>query len=290
MTDPNQRLVVITGTQDAVVKAEEMIMFLVANPQMDARTAIDMLVEDKNRGGVWGSGPPYPNLPNQGQNMTGYAYQAPAMGAYQPMYGGGYAAAEMEIFYASKTYMGRIIGKSGVTINDLQKRSGCDIQINQNVPHGQDCEISIKGTRQGIESVKMMLREIIESGPNHPYAGGSGAVSYDQQGGYQQAPPMSYPYQQPQAQPYGGYAYGAQGYQPAPTYGQPQMPPYQAQQPYGMPAYQAPPPQQYGQPPMQQAPPPPPAEVWRTATTADGQTYYYNEKTGQTQWEKPMGM
>ena len=53
--------------------------------------------------------------------------------------------------------MGRVIGQKGVTINDLQKRSSCDIQINQDVPPGQDCEITIKGSRQGIDSVKRML-------------------------------------------------------------------------------------------------------------------------------------
>ena len=78
----------------------------------------------------------------------------------------------MEIFYASKNFMGRIIGQKGVTINDLQRRSACDIQINQDVAPGQDCEISIRGSRQGIEMVKQMLREIIEIGmvPQYPEA------------------------------------------------------------------------------------------------------------------------
>ena len=70
----------------------------------------------------------------------------------------------MEIFYIAKNFMGRIIGQKGVTINDLQRRSACDIQINQDVPPGQDCEISIRGSRQGIDMVKQMLREIIEIG------------------------------------------------------------------------------------------------------------------------------
>ena len=314
VSDPSTRLVIVTGTEDAVVKAEEMIMFLVANPTMDAATAIDMLVEDKARGGVWGSGPPYPNLPNQGRGMQGPAgygygggaYGAPAAGIYQQpvvAYGGGYGAAgtEMEIFYAAKTYMGRIIGSRGVTINDLQKRSGCDIQINQDVPHGQDCEISIKGSRQGIEMVKTMLREIIEMGPNHPYAGGAGTLqspyAAGMVGGYQQAgygqvaaPMQTYGYQQPAAQPvpYGGaYAYGTPAY-PAAPYGQPAVYGQAPSQPYGMSTYQqAPTTQQYAQPPMQA---PQPAAVWRSATTPEGQTYYYNEKTGETQWEKPVGM
>lgn len=284
-----------------------MIMFLVANPAMDASTAIGMLVEDKARGGsVWGSGPPYPNLPNQGKDMQGTSYAAPVAGGYQQQPGGygayGTPGMEMEIFYAAKTYMGRIIGQRGVTINDLQKRSGCDIQINQDVPHGQDCEISIKGSRQGIEMVKVMLREIIEMGPNHPYAGGAGAAaqtggyggaSYPvQTGGYSQAPLMqaAYPYQQPAAQPYGQpYAYGAQPYQPA-AYSQPPMGYQATPQPYGMPAYQVTPQQQYAQQPTMQQAQLAPASVWKTANTADGQTYYYNEATGATQWEKPAGM
>jgi hypothetical protein len=43
------------------------------------------------------------------------------------------------------------------------------------------------------------------------------------------------------------------------------------------------PPSPYGAPPVQASP-------WRTATAADGQVYYYNEKTGQTQWDKPAEM
>ena len=204
--DTSQKQVTMTGTEQSVVKAKEMVLFLVANPSMDAMQSLSMLMDDKiQRGGVWGSGPPYPNLPNSGQNMQpgggGYGgYDQPHGGggggghyggggnqgsygggggqSYQqpgPSHGGGGGGGqETEIFFAAKHYMGRIIGSKGVTINDLQKRSGSDIQINQDVPPGRDCEISLRGQRQGIEMAKNMLREIIETGPNHPYAGGGG--------------------------------------------------------------------------------------------------------------------
>lgn len=204
-----QKHVTITGTELAVTKAKEMVLFLVANPLMDAMQSINMLIEDKlHGGGVWGSGPPYPNLPNMGQNMqptdgrtggdNGYdqqqyygghqaaaptpqpyyappvPYAAPTPPVYQPaiqapygQYGSGMGSSggiEVEVFYAAKQFMGRIIGSKGVTINDLQRRSSTDIQINQDVPPGQDCEITIRGSRQGIEMVKQMLREIIEIG------------------------------------------------------------------------------------------------------------------------------
>lgn len=205
----DNKSVTITGTEQSVTKAKEMVMFLVANPMMDAMQGLNMLMEDKlHKGGQWGSGPPYLNMPNMGQgmmpHMVGNPYGAPAAaaagydqtaygaaaGAYgqaPPAYGAaapqqgygappaayGAAAGGAEMFMVAKTYMGRIIGQKGVTINDLQKRSGCDIQINQDVPHGQDCEISIRGSPQGIQMAKQMLQEIIETGPNHPYAGGA---------------------------------------------------------------------------------------------------------------------
>jgi predicted PilT family ATPase len=53
-TGSDQKHVTITGSDQSVAKAKEMILFLVANPLMDAMQSINMLVEDKlQRGGVW---------------------------------------------------------------------------------------------------------------------------------------------------------------------------------------------------------------------------------------------
>jgi hypothetical protein len=103
----------------------------------------------------------------------------------------------------------------------------------------------------------------------------------------------------------GGPAYGQPIQQPQPTV------PYQQQQqqpgPYGsVGGGYMPVPQQQQQQPMvaavataavpRQAPPIPPqpvaavAALWKAATSPDGQIYYYNERTGETQWEKPPGM
>eukprot|EP00571_Detonula_confervacea_P016774 CAMPEP_0172298140 /NCGR_PEP_ID=MMETSP1058-20130122/920_1 /TAXON_ID=83371 /ORGANISM="Detonula confervacea, Strain CCMP 353" /LENGTH=599 /DNA_ID=CAMNT_0013007383 /DNA_START=32 /DNA_END=1831 /DNA_ORIENTATION=+ len=300
--DPNHRQVTITGMKESVIKAEEMILFLCANPAVDSMDALQMLVRDKAHGGrVWGSGPPYPNFPNQGQGMpldglmgsgtrgtgsfrhtsvgyNGYSSQQTSENRYGPSGSGGANAVgliETDMFPCAKMYMGRVIGQKGMTINDLQKRSGCDIQINQNVPTGQDCQVSIKGSRQGIEMAKQMLQEIIELGPNHPYAGGHGQFG-NIQGGQQS-------YQQQ------SYRYADQGYQPQVyshrQYALPQ------QQFGGQPVYQQQPQQghQYGVQldahiPVGQASP------WRAASAADGQIYYYNQMTQETQWDRPSGM
>lgn len=304
--EAGRRLVTITGTPESVAKAEEMVLFLAANPAVDALQALNMLTRDKTQGGgVWGSGPPYPNLPSGGQGMpdqgvadagfpgAGYGAGPPGPsagyggGTYGP--GGGAEPAAggpgggSDIFPCSKTHVGRVIGQKGATINDLQKRSGCDIQINQNVPQGQDCQITLRGSREGIEMAKRMLQDILELGSNHPYAGGHGQYGTGQQGAdpYQQQPAYggyAAPGQQQQPQMYAPQPYGAQA-QPSP-YGQPyqQAPPAQAYPPHGSP---------YGAPPgAPQAAPSP----WKAATAADGQVYYYNQITQETQWDRPAGM
>lgn len=95
---------------------------------------------------------------------------------------------------------------------------------------------------------------------------------YQQGGGYGQ--PAQYAYQQQGTTYNQGYSQGYdQSYQaPMAGYGQPQAG-------YGQVPYSAPPP----------VAAPAPSE-WKSASSPDGQIYYYNERTGQTQWEKPAGM
>ena len=81
----------------------------------------------------------------------------------------------------------------------------------------------------------------------------------------------------------GGGGYGQQAYG-QPAYGQPNT--YGGGQQYQQAGGYAAPQAAYGAPP---AAVPPPSE-WNTATAPDGQTYYYNQRTGETTWQKPPGM
>jgi hypothetical protein len=110
--------------------------------------------------------------------------------------------------------------------------------------------------------------------------GGGYQQGYQQQQPYQHQQPYQDPYRQPvapphQQQPQYGGQYGA--------YPQQQQQPYAPMQQYGMP-------QQQPGGMMQQLPQPPDASPWRAATAADGQVYYYNQITQETQWDRPAGM
>lgn len=317
-TNPDEKVVIVLGKPEAVAKAREMIMFLTSNPQVDSAQSLQLLIDEKKRtGNQWGTGPPYPGLPNLGtdmhpsqlQGMPGqygaqsipssyptqnyygapaaanpYAPQNPYPGA-QPQ-GPPFGGVETDTIFISKQYTGRIIGQKGVTINDLQRRSGTNIQINQNPPPGQDCPVSVRGTRQGIDMVKLMVDEIIRSGPQHPYAGGSGTAGVPGVGG---PPSHQYSGMYAQQQPYPSMA------QPNQLYQQPQAPyhaqpygPYGTQMPHAH--YAQPLPQSYTVPASLPPPPAPATSPWKTATAPTGQIYYYNEVTQETSWEKPPGM
>ena len=66
------RLITLIGTEESVVKAEEVITFLIKNPSVDSKSAVNMIFREKTQGlSAWGSGPPYSSMPNNGQNMKG---------------------------------------------------------------------------------------------------------------------------------------------------------------------------------------------------------------------------
>ncbi len=116
-------------------------------------------------------------------------------------------------------------------------------------------------------------------------AQGGGYQQQQQDGGYGQQAPQ-----------YGGHQQQAdygQGYGQGQGHGQ------SYNQGYGQQGYQATQAAAYSQPPVAQyqapppayaAPPAAPVSEWKSATSPDGQVYYYSERTGETQWNKPMGM
>lgn len=54
-------------------------------------------------------------------------------------------------------YVGRVIGKGGEQIRDLQARSGCKIDVDQNVPAGAPRVLTYQGTRKTIDFAKQLI-------------------------------------------------------------------------------------------------------------------------------------
>ena len=61
-------------------------------------------------------------------------------------------------------YVGRVIGKGGEQIRDLQARSGCKIDVDQNVPAGAPRVITYQGTRKTIDFAKQLVTILCSEG------------------------------------------------------------------------------------------------------------------------------
>jgi rRNA processing protein Krr1/Pno1 len=216
---------------------------------------------------------------------------------------------------SAKAYVGRLIGRGGETINQIQSRSGARVQIEQNVPEGCPCRVNITGNPQNVAIAAQIVQDIIVNGPNSaaavlasaPNMGGGGGGMMQGGGGYYGAPGGMGGYGMPQQQMYGG-GYGQQqgmgmyqqqgsGYNSAPQQQQPVYGQQQQQQPvYGQqqPVYGQ---QQYGAAAgagngwgeaagghMRSAPPTKVLPAgWTEHKTEDGNTYWHNASTGVSQ-------
>lgn len=61
-------------------------------------------------------------------------------------------------------YVGRVIGKGGEQIRDLQARSGCKIDVDQNVPDGAPRVLTYQGSRKAIDFAKQLVGILCSTG------------------------------------------------------------------------------------------------------------------------------
>jgi far upstream element-binding protein len=73
----------------------------------------------------------------------------------------------VQVVECPKSCLGRIIGKGGETVNQIQARTGTRIHIEQSVPPGAPCRVHICGDRAAIEGAIKQLREVA-TGPAAP--------------------------------------------------------------------------------------------------------------------------
>lgn len=196
---------------------------------------------------------------------------------------------------APKSVVGRIIGRAGETIKQLQRHTGATIQIDQST---DPCRITIAGQPPGPDNAKKMVEDIINGvdpfRPAMPYGADPYGGGYGMGGGYA---PYGMPGMAPQAwgapamaPPFGGMpgagAYGmpgpAAGFPGAGGYGAPgggAADPYAAA--YGAAGGAGGYPGAGGNPAA--------AAGWQELHDDQGRPYYYNAARGVTQWEKPEG-
>lgn len=131
-----------------------------------------------------------------------------------------------------KSLVGRVIGRGGSTINDLQNKSGTRIQIEQNVPEGTPCKVCITGPPQAVQLGIQMVMAVMAHGPVRTQQGGpppgfSGFPQYGQvpQIQYHGSYPQGFGVPQGYGMQYGSYAqmhyggYAPPGFAVSPGYG-----------------------------------------------------------------------
>lgn len=110
-----------------------------------------------------------------------------------------------DVVDAPKMIIGRVIGRGGETVKQIQKITGATIQIDQS---GDPCKVSLAGQPAAVEKAKQFVIEIVNGGDPFAIAGmqggpmGSGGPMGPGPGG----PPGGY------GGPPGGYAGGYGGY------------------------------------------------------------------------------
>jgi len=57
--------------------------------------------------------------------------------------------------------VGRVIGRAGQTIRGLQAQTGANLSIDQNVPDGTPCTVTITGSPEAIAAAKAQVNELI---------------------------------------------------------------------------------------------------------------------------------
>jgi len=113
-----------------------------------------------------------------GDDPDGFSPSSPQMGAgglaYLQNWGPGgplgmhdanLGPEQLETVHCPQALVGRLIGKQGDTIKDLQRRSGARIQIDQNFPEGTPRVVTVEGSAQCVALGVQLVRSLIGNSP-----------------------------------------------------------------------------------------------------------------------------
>ena len=196
-----------------------------------------------------------------------------------PAVGNG-APGRLATFECPKGLVGRVIGKGGETINELQRRSGARIQIEQRVAEGEPCVVEVQGDDRAVEEARRLVHEVMGGKRLDPPYVAYAYAAMAQQGAYGFPP-----------QPSVGLAsYGQVRRAHAGSFsstGTPDTPPGSPIPGYAVPHYPYPYYPPYGFPPAQYGPPPPGSPL-PGSPVARGWTQHVDATTGRPYWHHPQ--
>ena len=270
------RKVTITGAEERVAIAIQLCQYVMEHGAAALNNALAT-------GGI-------PGVP---ANMVGG--QPPMLaGVHGNMSGMGMpGGAVSQTVECPRQLVGRMIGKGGETINLIQTRSSCRVQIDQKGPDQHPAKVILTGPSPAVAIGMQIVNEIITNGtsrissmpiippgtfggampggmsgmPGIP--GGMSGMPGGMMGGMPGGMPVSMP----------GYG-GLGGY--ANPYGQQQQ---QQHQPYS--GHQGQYAGGYGRSPYGAPPPQISAPTWTEHSTPEGRKYWHNASTGVSTWDKP---
>ena len=196
--------------------------------------------------------------------------------------GGDYDA--IHTCHATQGLVGRVIGKGGETINELQRRSGARIQIEQRVAEGEPCVVEVQGDDRAVEEARRLVHEVMGGKRlDPPYVAYAYAAMAQQGYGFPPQPNVGLAsYGQVRRAHAGSFSSASDTPpgSPIPGYAVPHYP-YPYYPPYGFP------PAQYGPPPPGSPLPGSPARGWTQHVDANtGRPYWHHPQLGAS-WSPP---
>jgi far upstream element-binding protein len=236
------RKVNISGTSTAVNIAVQLVQTILAGGNIQNQSSNYPMTPGSMMNNVPVPAYPRPSMPSMAV--------APAMVAP--------GAEVRNTLDVAKAVIGKIIGKGGETIHSIQKKSGCKVTVDQQVPEGYPCKVNMVGTAQTVAIASYLIQEIMMGVPSSKI-GANLPPTISNSAGAASMPNMSAPmgghHQQQQQPPMGNpatTAYGMPQYQgmpfPQQSYPYSYAPQMQYPGPYGMPQPGMYPGNPYGQP------------------------------------------
>ena len=73
-----------------------------------------------------------------------------------------------EVIMCPPNLVGRVVGRGGGNVREVQSRSGARVQVNQQFPDGQDRQVEITGTQAAVKAAAELVHYIMENGPVLP--------------------------------------------------------------------------------------------------------------------------